>query len=136
EAYLGFVRARELKRKHGAGWLRELMRLSAIDPHARRAMLARRQLLNILESCQGKFAALEALLREHAGERILVFTESNAVAYKIARQYLVPVISHETGVAERKHIIEAFNSGRYIVIDTSSVLTQGNGLTGADVPMH
>src|SRR2546429_9735528 len=52
--YLGFVRERELQRKHGPGWLRELMRLSAIDPHARRAMLARRQMLNILESCQGK----------------------------------------------------------------------------------
>src|SRR5207247_9595618 len=121
EAYLGFVRARELKRKHGAGWLRELMRLSAIDPHARRAMLARRQLLNLLESCQGKFAALEVLLREHAGERILVFTESNAVAYAIARQYLVPVISHETGVVERKRILDAFQAGHYRVVVTSRV---------------
>jgi superfamily II DNA or RNA helicase len=133
ETYLGFVRERELQRKHGAGWLRELMRLSAIDPHARRAMLARRQLLNILESCQGKFAALEALLREHAGERILVFTESNAVAYKIARQYLVPVISHETGVAERKHILEAFQAGRYSVIATSKVLNEGIDVPEAKV---
>src|SRR6266480_2145756 len=133
EAYLGFVRDRELQRKHGAGWLRELMRLSAIDPHARRAMLARRQLLNILESCQGKFAALEALLREHAGERILVFTESNAVAYTIACQYLVPVISHETGVAERKHILDAFQAGRYSVIATSKVLNEGIDVPEAKV---
>ena len=131
--YLGFVRERELQRKHGPGWLRELMRLSAIDPHARRAMLARRQLLNILESCQGKFAALEALLREHAGERILVFTESNAVAYKIAHQYLVPVISHETGVAERKHILDAFQAGRYSVIATSKVLNEGIDVPEAKV---
>src|SRR5437773_11553615 len=123
--YLGFVRERELQKKHVPGRLLELIRLSVIDPQARRAMLARRQLLNILESCQGKFAALEALLREHAGERILVFTESNAVAYKIAHQYLVPVISHETGVAERKHILEAFQAGRYSVIATSKVLNEG-----------
>jgi superfamily II DNA or RNA helicase len=133
ETYLGFVRERGLQRTHGAGWLGELMRLSAVDPHARRAMLARRQLLKLLEGCQGKFAALEALLREHAGERILVFTESNAVAYTIARQYLVPVISHETGVAERKHILDAFQAGRYSVIATSKVLNEGIDVPEAKV---
>ncbi len=129
DIYIGFVRERGLQRTHGAGWLRELMRLSTFDPHARGAWLARRRLLNLLESCQGKYAALEALLREHIGERILVFTESNAVAYKIARQYLVPVISHETGVAERKQILDAFQAGHYNVVVTSKVLNEG-----VDVP--
>jgi superfamily II DNA or RNA helicase len=129
ETYLGFVRDRGLQRTHGAGWLRELMRLSARDPHARRAWLARREILNLLDSCQGKLAALEALLREHTGDRILVFTASNAVAYTIARQYLVPVISHETGVAERKHILDAFQAGHYSVVVTSRVLNEG-----VDVP--
>lgn len=133
ETYLGFVRDRELQRKYGPGWLQQLMRLSAIDPGARRAMLARRQLLNILEGCQGKFSALDSLLREHAGERILVFTESNAVAYKIAQQYLVPVISHETGVAERKHILDAFQAGQYSVIATSKVLNEGIDVPEAKV---
>jgi superfamily II DNA or RNA helicase len=133
ETYLGFVRERGLQRTHGAGWLRELMRLSAFDPHARRALLARRQLLRLLDSCQGKLAALEALLREHAGERILVFTESNVVAYAIARQYLVPVISHETGVAERKHILDAFQAGHYSVIATSKVLNEGIDVPEAKV---
>jgi superfamily II DNA or RNA helicase len=129
KVYTGFVRERGLQRTHGPGWLGELMRLSALDPAARRALLARRQLLNILDSCQGKFAALESLLREHTGERVLVFTESNAVAYTIARQYLVPVISHEIGVAERKHILDGFQAGHYSVIATSKVLNEG-----VDVP--
>jgi superfamily II DNA or RNA helicase len=129
KVYIGFVRERGLQRSHGPGWLGELMRLSALDPAARRALLARRQLLNILDSCQGKFAALESLLREHTGERVLVFTESNAVAYTIARQYLVPVISHEIGVAERKHILDGFQAGHYSVIATSKVLNEG-----VDVP--
>ena len=129
EIYTGFLRERGLRRSHGAGWLRELMRLSAFDPHARRALCARQYLLKIVGSCQGKFTVLEALLREYTGERILVFTESNAVAYTIARQYLVPVISHETGVAERKHILDAFQTGRYRVIVTSRVLNEG-----VDVP--
>jgi superfamily II DNA or RNA helicase len=129
EIYTGFVRERGLRKTHGPGWLRELMRLSTKDAHARRAWLARRQLLNLLEGCQGKFTALEALLREHSGERILVFTESNAVAYKIAQQHLIPVISHETGVVERKQILDAFQEGRYSVIVTSKVLNEG-----VDVP--
>ena len=133
ETYLGFVRERGLQRTHGAGWLRELMRLSTSDPSARRAWLARRHLLNMLENCEGKLAALEALLREHAGERILVFTESNAVAYTIARQYLVPVISHETGMAERKHILDAFQAGGYSVIVTSKVLNEGIDVPEAKV---
>ncbi len=127
--YMGFVRSRRLWQSHGAGWLRELMRLSASDPHARQAMLARQRLLDTVWSCEGKFAILDALLREHDGERILVFTESNAVAYSIARQWLIPVISHETGVAERKHILDAFQAGEYRVIVTSKVLNEG-----VDVP--
>ncbi len=129
EIYMGYVRERNLPKKHGPGWLRELMRLSTKDARARRAWLARRQMLTLLESCQGKFTALEALLREHSGERILIFTESNAVAYKIAQQHLVPVISHETGMAERKHILDAFQAGNYSVIVTSKVLNEG-----VDVP--
>ncbi len=127
--YAGFFRERNLRRSHGPNWLQELMRLSAFDPQARRALLARQHLLKIVGSCQGKFAALEALLREHTGERILVFTESNAVAYRIACQYLVPVITHETTVAERKRILDGFQTGNYQVVVTSKVLNEG-----VDVP--
>jgi superfamily II DNA or RNA helicase len=127
--YMGFVRSRQLRQRYGAGWHRELMRLSASDPQARQALLARQRLLDIIWSCEEKFAVLDALLREHDGERILVFTASNAVAYRIAHQWLVPVISFETGVAERKHILDAFQTGDYRVIVTSKVLNEG-----VDVP--
>ncbi len=129
EIYAGFFRERNLRRSHGPRWLQEMMRLSAFDPQARRALLARQRLLRVLGSCEGKFAALEALLREHSGERILVFTESNTVAYAIARRYLVPVISCETAMAERKHILDAFQAGHYKVVVTSRVLNEG-----VDVP--
>jgi superfamily II DNA or RNA helicase len=105
------------------------MRLSAFDTQARGALLARQKLLKIVNSCQGKFAALEHLLHEYNNERILIFTESNSVAYAIAHKYLIPVISHETGVAERKHILDSFQSGHYSAIVTSKVLNEG-----VDVP--
>ena len=127
--YTNFIRERGLRRSHGPGWLREMMRLSAFDSQARRALLARQHLLKIVSSCEGKFTALENLLHEYHGERILVFTESNAVAYAIAHKYLIPVISHETVFAERKHILDAFQAGRYSTIVTSKVLNEG-----VDVP--
>src|SRR5713101_4476911 len=127
--YIGFVRSRQLQRKHGPGWLMELMRLSALDAQARRAVLARQRLLQLLGRCEGKFTALEALLREYASERVLVFTEHNAVVYDIAARYLVPAITHETHAAERKHILDRFQAGEYRVIVTSRVLNEG-----VDVP--
>ncbi|GHO46205.1 DEAD/DEAH box helicase [Ktedonospora formicarum] len=133
EIYTGFVRERRLRSSHGPGWLRELMRLSSFDTAARRALLARQRLLEIVWSCEGKFAKLDELLREHAGERILIFTESNAVAYMISQQWLVPVISHETGVAERKHILDAFQSGEYQVVTTSKVLNEGVDVPAAKI---
>ncbi len=127
--YTSFFRQRQLPKTHGAGWLLELMRLSAFDPEARRALLARQELLRILGSCQEKFTVLDNLLREFANECILIFTESNEVAYRISCEYLVPCITHETSASERKHVLDGFQSGLYRVITTSKVLNEG-----VDVP--
>ena len=127
--YIEFVRSRQLQRRYGPGWLMELMRLSALDPQARRAFLARQRLLRLLASCERKYATLEALLQEHATEQVLIFTEQNGTVYDIARRYLVPAITHETHAAERKHILEGFRAGRYRAIVTSRVLNEG-----VDVP--
>ncbi|HEV2580725.1 MAG TPA: DEAD/DEAH box helicase, partial [Ktedonobacteraceae bacterium] len=127
--YMGFVRSRQLPRKFGPSWLMHLMRLSASDAEARRALLARQRLVQLLGRCEGKFAALDRLLLECASEQALIFTEHNTAVYEIARRHLVPAITHETNAAERKHILDGFQSGRYRVIVTSRVLNEG-----VDVP--
>lgn len=127
--YAGFFRTRQLRRTHGAGWLMELMRLSAFDPDARRALLARQRILRLLASASGKYAVLDDLLREHFHEQTLIFTENNAVAYDIACRHLIPVITHETKAAERKHILDGFQNRTYRAIVTSRVLNEG-----VDVP--
>lgn len=129
--YIGFFH--KLRKSHGAAWLYELMRLSAFDPEARRAFLARQALLRILGSCQEKFLALDNLLHEFADQRVLVFTESNDVAYRISCEYLVPCITHETSAAERKHILDGFQKGSYRVITTSKVLNEGIDVPEAKV---
>ena len=127
--YAGFFRARDLRKTHGKDWLMELMRLSAYEPPARRALLARQRLLKLLAQCAGKQKVLDNLLREHMHEQTLIFTESNAAAHAIARRHLVPVITHETKAAERKLILDRFRGGDYRVIVTSRVLNEG-----VDVP--
>lgn len=127
--YSGFFRSRQLQRTHGPKWLEELMRLSAFDQDARRALLARQNLQRLLASAHGKFEVLDSLLREHFHEQTLIFTENNAVAYTIAQKHLIPVITHETKAAERKHILEGFQQHMYRAIVTSRVLNEG-----VDVP--
>src|SRR6266568_3670289 len=58
--YIGFVRSQQLQRSHGPGWLLELMRLSSSDAQARRAVLARQRLLQLLGRCEGKFTPPDA----------------------------------------------------------------------------
>jgi superfamily II DNA or RNA helicase len=122
--YIGFFRQRQLWKGHGSRWLLALMRLSAFDPEARRALLARQEMLRLLGNCQEKFTVLDNLLREYTNEQILIFTEFNDVAYRISREYLVPCITHETAAAERKHILDGFQAGLYRVIATSKVLNK------------
>jgi superfamily II DNA or RNA helicase len=105
------------------------MRLSAFDTEARRALLARQRLLGLLAGAEGKLRTLDHLLGEHLTEQVLVFTDHNAAAYRIARRHLIPVITHETKAAERKRILDDFRSGAYRALVTSRVLNEG-----VDVP--
>ena len=54
---------------------------------------------------------LARLLDRHNGDRVLIFTHDNATVYKIARQFLVPVITHQTKTKERREILLQFNAG-------------------------
>jgi superfamily II DNA or RNA helicase len=127
--YSTFFRSRQLHKTHGANWFMELMRLSAFDREARRALLARHRLLNLLAGAENKLVMLTKLLREHPHKSVLIFTENNDVVYQISRQYLIPVLTHETRAAERKQILEGFQAGMYRAIVTSKVLNEG-----VDVP--
>lgn len=126
--YREFFQSRQLQR-HGPHWYLELMRLSTFDSDARRAVLARQHIQRLLAGAENKLAALDRLLREHIHERILIFTESNDVVYQISTRYLIPALTHETKAAERKAILEAFQSGHYQALVTSKVLNEG-----VDVP--
>jgi superfamily II DNA or RNA helicase len=127
--YATFFRSRRLRETHGAHWLQELMRLSAFDGDARRALLARQRLQKLVAGAQQKLTMLDQLLREYGHEQVLIFTENNDVVYQIAERHLIPALTNETKAVERKHNLEAFQVGAYQAIVTSRVLNEG-----VDVP--
>jgi superfamily II DNA or RNA helicase len=111
-----------------AGW-QAFVHASARSRAGRRAMLAHREARALAFGTAGKLRVLADLLAEHHPVRTLVFTEDNATVYRIARDFLIPAITHNTPVKERHDILQRFRSGEYPVVVTSRVLNEG-----VDVP--
>ena len=127
--YTGFVKATGLRESHGPGWWGEYTRRSAFDAEARQAKVAERRLRRLVANAQNKLQVLEDLLKEHAHERVLIFTEYTDLVYTLSRRHLLPAITHHTKAAERKAILDAFRTGQYKALLTSRALNEG-----VDVP--
>ena len=65
--------------------------------------------------------------------RCIVFTNDNETVYAISRRFLLPAITHQTGLKERQATLAAFSSGALPAIVTSRVLNEGVDLPSADV---
>jgi superfamily II DNA or RNA helicase len=130
--YLAF--ARKVGADFGArdGWAR-FLGAAARDPQGRTAMRAYREQKRLSRASRAKLRALWDLLREHAGERMLVFTEDNDTAYEIGRSFVLPVLTHRTKGAERKAMLDAFRGGALPVLVTSKVLNEGVDVPEASV---
>jgi superfamily II DNA or RNA helicase len=124
---------RENKVRYFAGGWERFIRQSAAKPEARRALLARSEMRRIFLRAGVKFDILESLLKRHARDRVIVFTEDNALAYDIARRFLMPALTHHTDTKERKAILERFRSGSHRFLVTSKVLNEGVDVPEANV---
>ncbi|MEM6252143.1 MAG: DEAD/DEAH box helicase family protein [Cyanobacteria bacterium P01_D01_bin.156] len=110
------------------GWKR-FVTASARSQAGRRAMLAHREAKTIALGTAGKLHILQDLLAQHYPERTIIFTNDNATVYKISQDFLIPAITHQTPVKERRHILQNFRNGHYTTIVVSHVLNEG-----VDVP--
>lgn len=115
-----------------AGFQRFLS-LSATEPEGRKALLAYREQKRISEGSESKLRLLARLFAIHSKDRVIVFTSDNATVHEISRRFLVPAITHQTKVKERKEILDAFNAGRYPFLATSKVLNEGVDVPSASV---
>lgn len=130
--YLAFARRAGVDFGAANGWA-TFLAAAARDPQGRAAMRAYREQKRLSRASRAKLRTLWDLLREHAGERTLVFTEDNDTAYEIGRQAVLPVLTHHTKSGERKAMLGAFRAGILPVLVTSKVLNEGIDVPEASV---
>lgn len=114
------------------GW-QQFVFASARSQAGRRAMLAYRESKRIALGTEAKLDVLARLLRRHRRDRTLIFTAENDMVYRISEQFLIPAITHETPVKERKQWLDAFNQGDILALATAKVLNEGINIPEASV---
>ncbi len=106
---------------------------SARSEDGRRAMKAYRNYKKIALGTTSKIHVLQDLLTRHKRDKVLIFTAENQMVYRISNDYLIPAITHETNVKERKFWLDAFNKGEVLALATSKVLNEGVNIPDASV---
>lgn len=130
--YTDFLRGQGIRMSNPGGW-GEFIRRAARSNTGRRAFEAYRRQKELAFGASGKLRHVERLLDQHRAERTLIFTQDNATAYLVSRQFLVPAITHQTKVKERSQILERFSRGDYSAVVTSKVLNEGVDVPEASV---
>jgi superfamily II DNA or RNA helicase len=132
EVFRAFLSERRIGLGGLRGW-QMFVAASARSSEGRRAMMAYRESKRIALGTDAKLRVLAELLQRHRRERVLVFTAENEMVYRISRRFLVPAITHETNVKERRLWLEAFNKGDVLALATSKVLNEGVNIPAASV---
>jgi superfamily II DNA or RNA helicase len=132
ERYRTFVKEQGISVGSAGGWRRFLW-AAGTQPGGRMALDAYRQQRNLARSASAKLDFCARLLDEEPEARVLFFTDDNATAYRIARELLLPIITHQTKVKERSFALAAFADGRWPALVTSRVLNEGIDVPEANV---
>jgi len=127
-----FLQAKRIDLGGLRGW-QLFIAASARSEEGRRAMQAYRESKRIALGTDAKLRVLSQLLTRHRRDRALIFTAENEMVYRISEQFLVPAITHETGIKERRQWLEAFNQGEVLALATSKVLNEGVNIPEAAV---
>ncbi|ELY49809.1 DEAD/DEAH box helicase [Natronorubrum bangense] len=132
DVFTNYLARSNIRMQSGSDY-QELVKRSGNDPEARNALLARQRAREIMLGSEAKLEALADILDDHRGERTIVFTAHNDLAYDVSERFLIPTITHQTGAGERREILERFREGTYTRIATSNVLDEGVDVPDASV---
>ena len=117
----------------GGDFFGELIRRSGSDPQARRALQAHHQARMIALNAEAKLDVVEGLLRQHPEDKVIVFSEYNALVDTLSARLALPSITYKTTAEERKVTLDAFRNGTYSKIVTGRVLNEGVDVPDANV---
>jgi len=126
------LRRHVLRAQPGLDWA-GCMRHIARMPSGREVLAALRRATAIATLPRAKLALVEALVREHAADKVLVFAATADDAYRLGHALLAPVISSETPRLERQAILEAFGRGAVRALVSARVLNEGIDVPEASV---
>ncbi|MFO0676914.1 MAG: DEAD/DEAH box helicase family protein [Polyangiaceae bacterium] len=130
--YRAFLAKAGIRMSSPTGWSDFILR-STQSEEGLRAMAAYRKQREIAFAAPAKLEVVDELLRDHAGDRVLLFTDDNATALRISRRFLIPSITHQTKVRERSEILAGIEDGTYGAVVTSKVLNEGVDIPRANV---
>ncbi len=111
----------------------QVIRMSYKDPTARQALLAHNEARRIATNADEKVDIIRDILKKHPNDKILIFTDTQEFAYRISKEFFVPVITSEISPTERSKYLSGFSEGRYRVIVSAHVLDEGIDVPEASV---
>lgn len=111
----------------------EMIRRSGHDPAARSALRAHQQARMIALNAGAKIARTVELLTTHRDDKVIVFSEYNAMVDVLAEQLMLPAITYRTPLPERHQILTRFREGAYSKLVTGRVLNEGVDVPDANV---
>jgi superfamily II DNA or RNA helicase len=117
----------------GPGLFDALLRRGGFDPEARRALRAHHEARLVAMNARAKISTIEDLLRRHARDKVIIFSEYVDMVDTISRALLLPAITYRTPPAERRAILEGFRSGAFSKLVTGRVLNEGVDVPDANV---
>ncbi len=106
---------------------------SGRDPQARAAMQAFHAKRSIEDRAEEKLRIIEDLFRLHAGEPVIVFCGSNAMARDVSTRFLIPCLLSHCRKRERQEILDGLRTGRYPALVANRVLDEGVDLPEVNV---
>ncbi|TWT73155.1 DEAD/DEAH box helicase [Allorhodopirellula solitaria] len=106
---------------------------SGRDPGARSAMQAFHAKRSIEDRAAEKLRIVEDLFRLHAGEPVIVFCGSNAMARDVSTRFLIPCLLSHCRKRERQEILMGLREGRYPALVANRVLDEGVDLPEVNV---
>ena len=130
--YRQFVVNQGIRMSSPNGWSEFIMRAAGSEA-GRAAMDAYQEQRRIAFAAPTKLRYVHHLLQRHRRDKAIVFTANNATAYRLSRELLIPVITHQTKVSERSTILDGLRGDRFNAVATSKVLNEGVDVPSASV---